>query len=234
MNIAIIFAGGVGKRMNNSNIPKQFLKVNDKEILAYTIDKFQKNELIDEIILVVLKNYIDLSNTICDKYKFFKVKNIVSGGQTGQDSIYNGLIKAKELYDEKSIVLINDGVRPMITDNDINSAINLTKNKGNAIPVTKAIDTIAINSKNGELGEIVKRDLVLYAKAPQTFVLKDILSVHERAKVDKLCFIDSASMMQHYGYKLYTFECGEDNIKITTPIDYSIFKGLIETKKNAD
>ena len=234
MNVAVIFAGGVGKRMNTSNTPKQFLKVNNKEILAYTIDKFQKSELIDGIILVVLKDYIDLTNEICKKYDFAKVRRIVGGGETGQESIYNGLIASKELYDDKTLVLINDGVRPMITKNDIELAIELTKNKGNAIPVTKAVDTIAINSKDGELGEIVKRDAVLYAKAPQTFILKEILEAHEKARKDKLNFIDSASMMQYYGYKLYTFNCGEDNIKITTPIDYDIFKGLIEAGKNAD
>ena len=227
MNIALIFAGGVGKRMNNSTTPKQFLKVNNKEILVYTIEKFQMSELIDGIVLVSLNTYIEKCNELKNIYNLTKVVSIIPGGVTGQESIYNGLIETKRLYGDESIVLIHDGVRPIVTLKNIEDAIELTKEKGNAIPITSAIDTIAINSKDGMLGQIVERKNCAHAKAPQAFVLKDILKSHELAKKEGKYFIDSASMMQHYGYDLWTFECSADNIKITTPIDFFVFKGLI-------
>lgn len=228
MNIAVIFAGGVGKRMNNSITPKQFLKVNNKEILSYTIEKFQNSEMIDGIVLVSLSDYIDKCNDLKNKYGFNKIVSIVPGGNTGQESIYNGLVEVERFFDSDAIVLIHDGVRPVITSDNIKTAINLTKEKGNAIPITGAIDTIAINSKDGTLGEIVERNNCVHAKAPQAFFLKDILNAHKCAKKDNKTFIDSASMMQYYGHKLWTFECSSDNIKITTPIDFFVFKGLIE------
>lgn len=228
MNIALIFAGGVGKRMNNSITPKQFLKVNNKEILVYTIEKFQDCELIDGIVLVSLSDFIDKCKELKNKYNLNKIISIVPGGATGQESIYNGLVEVDRHYDSDTIILIHDGVRPIVTSDNIKDAINLTREKGNAIPITAAIDTIAINSKDGKLGEIVERSNCAHAKAPQAFFLRDILKVHELAKNDKINFIDSASMMQHYGYELFTFECSADNIKITTPVDFFVFKGLVE------
>ena len=234
MNVAVIFAGGVGHRMVNATVPKQFLKVIGKEIIVYTLEKFQFNELIDKIVLVVLKDYIDLCNDLCAKYSLTKVESVIAGGSSGQESIYKGLKEAKRLYGDNIVVLINDGVRPNITNDDIQNAIELTKNKGNAIPVTKAIDTIAINSKDGELGEIVNREYIVHAKAPQAFLLKDILFAHDKAMEEQKQFIDSASMMQYYGIKLNIFECNNNNIKITTPLDYMIFKGMIESGYNAE
>ena len=227
-NIALIFAGGVGKRMKNSTTPKQFLKVNNKEILVYTIEKFQHCELINGIILVSLESYIEKCKELKAIHNLTKVVSVIPGGETGQESIYNGLIEAKNIYGNDAIILIHDGVRPIITSENIENAISLTMEKGNAIPITSAIDTIAINSKNGMLGQIVERKNCVHAKAPQAFMLKDILDSHKLARKEGKNFIDSASMMQYYGHDLWTFECSEDNIKITTPIDFFVFKGLVE------
>ena len=115
MNIAVIFAGGVGKRMHTKEKTKQFLEIYNKPIIVHTLEKFEKHKDIDGIVIVCVENWISYMNDLVYKYRLEKVKKIVPGGETGQLSIYHGLCAAKEISgDEKSIVLIHDGVRPLI------------------------------------------------------------------------------------------------------------------------
>ena len=129
MNIAIIFAGGTGQRMNSKTRPKQFLELHGKPILVYTLEQFQEHKKIDKIIVVILKQWKDYTNEIIGKYNLNKVCAIVDGGKTGQESIYNGVVKAQELFQEKDIVLIHDGVRPLIDEDTISKAIDMTKKR---------------------------------------------------------------------------------------------------------
>lgn len=233
-NIAIIFAGGTGKRMKLSEKPKQFLECNKKPILIYTLEKFNSNKLIDNIILVVLSDWIDYSKELIKKYNITKVSKIVAGGKNGQESIYNGIAKAYELYGENSIVLIHDGVRPLIDDETITKNIECVNKYGSAITVSNAIETILINScKDNKIKEIVDRSHCKYARAPQSFILKDIYDAHILAIRDnKTNFIDSASLMDNYGYPLYEIEGNIENIKITTPNDYYMFCSLVKKEVN--
>ena len=232
MTNVLIFAGGSGTRMNSKGRPKQFLQFYGKELIIHTLENFQNHPNIDGIAVVCIENWIPYLEKILEKYQITKVKKIVPGGKTGQESIYNGL-KAIETFAEKdSIVLIHDGVRPFINEDVITNCIETTKKYGNAITVVPAIETI-VTLENGKIQTITDRSKCFHARAPQCFILKDILNAHEKAIKDKnLNMIDSASLMKFYGYDLYTVQGNIDNIKITTPADFYTFKALYEVREN--
>lgn len=232
-NIAIIFAGGTGKRMNTKAKPKQFLELHGKPILVYTLEEFNRHSEIDGIVLVILKQWIDYCKGLVDKYRLNKVKAVVVGGATALSSQRNGLIKAWELFPENSIVLIHDGVRPLVDYDTISKNIESVKQHGSAITVTPAIETITVKTDSNEIGQIIERSKVEMARAPQSFYLKDILEAHRKAFEEGLEFIDSASMMKHYGYILYSVEGSAENIKITTPNDFYTFRALVDAKENS-
>lgn len=234
MNIALIFAGGIGKRMNTTGIPKQFLKLYGKEIIVYTLEIFENNKNIDGIVISCLKEKIDDLKRIIEKNNLKKVVSIIPGGNTGQESIYNGLKEIEKRYFKDDIVLIHDGVRPLINDDTINDNINLVKEKGNAITTAPAIETIVrLENENNIIKDIFNRSECFMARAPQSFILNDILDAHEKAIIDKKDnFIDSASIMAYYGHNLNIINGPSENIKITTPSDFYIFKAILDMKEN--
>ncbi len=152
MNYAVIFAGGVGKQMN-SDIHKQFLTVNEKPIIVYTIKHFSKCDKIDGIVIVSLSDYIAFCNELVSKYKIDKVLSVVEGGSTSQESTFNGLKYLKSNIDIKDndIVLINDGVRPLIDEKLILDNIECVKNNGNYISSAKAIEIVVRIDDDGVL-----------------------------------------------------------------------------------
>lgn len=232
-NMALIFAGGTGQRMNTRTVPKQFLELHGKPILVYTLEQFQWHPLVDGIIVVVLEKWIGHSFELVKRYRLDKVRAIVPGGDSGQASIYNGLKKATEIYPPDSTVLIHDGVRPLVDEKTITAAIECVKAYGSAVTVSSAIETITLADDTGKVGKIIDRSKCKLAKAPQCFILRDIIMAHEQAnKEGKKDFIDSASLMHHYGYDLYTVEGSQENIKITTPSDFYIFRAIVDAKEN--
>ena len=231
--IAIIFAGGTGNRMNTRSKPKQFLELHSKPILVYTLEVFNNHPEIDGIVLVILESWIGYCEDLVEKYRLNKVKAVVAGGDTALQSQLNGLVKAEDLFGSESIVLIHDGVRPLVDDETISRNIESVKKHGTAITVTPAIETITVKTETGEVGEIIERSKVEMARAPQSFYLSEILEAHRLAGEEGLSFIDSASMMQHYGHKLYTVEGSPENIKITTPNDFYTFRALVDARENS-
>ncbi|WP_459189309.1 2-C-methyl-D-erythritol 4-phosphate cytidylyltransferase [Parabacteroides sp. APC149_11_2_Y6] len=232
MNIAVIFAGGSGRRMNTIAKPKQFLEFRGKPIIVYTLEHFENHSEIDGIIVVCIKEWIQYLQKLVTKFEITKVKEIVSGGETGQDSIYNGLESAAYYYPKDSIVLIHDGVRPLITQQTITDNIETVKKFKSCITCVPATETFVIDNHDHTL-RIPKRADSLIARAPQSFILSDILSAHYRAiNENNHEFIDSCSMMNFYGYKIHTIIGPMENIKITTPSDYFIFKAMIDVYEN--
>lgn len=232
-NIAIIFAGGTGKRMNTKGKPKQFLELHGKPILIYTMEVFDNHPEIDSIILVVQEEWIHYCKKMVEKFGLHKVNSIIAGGESAMQSQYKGLLKAANLFEDNSIVLIHDGVRPLIDDETISKNIACVKDLGTAVTVTPAIETITIKTGTNMIGQIIERSKVELARAPQSFYLKDILESHRRADEENKDFIDSASMMQYYGYSLYSVEGTPENIKITTPNDFYTFRALVDAKENS-
>ena len=232
MNNALIFAGGSGTRMNSKTRPKQFLKLYGKEIIIHTLENFQNHDDIDNIVVVCKEDWIDFLWTLLDKYKITKVKWVVPGGKTGQESIYNGLVELSKHCDKGSIVLVHDGVRPFINDELITNCINSVKEHGSAISVVPAIETI-VSLEDKKIKSITDRSKCYNAKAPQCFYLNELLDNHNKAIKDgNLNMIDSASLMQYYGHDLWIVESDYNNIKITTPTDYYTAKALYEAREN--
>lgn len=233
MNIAIIFAGGTGQRMNTASKPKQFLELHGKPIIIYTLEHFQNHPDIDGIVLVCLESWIGYCKELLKKYHITKVQAVVPGGNSGQASIYNGLDAANTLYPDDSVVLIHDGVRPLINEQTISEDIACVHENGSAITVSPAIETIVLKQEDGHVGEIVDRSHCEMAKAPQCFYLRDIYNAHIKAKAEGLNdFIDSASIMKHYGFNLSTVVGPAENIKITTPSDFYVFRAIIDAREN--
>lgn len=232
MNNVLIFAGGSGSRINSRARPKQFLHFYGKELIIHTIENFQNHNEIDNIVIVCIKEWISYLEKILVKFGIDKVSKIVPGGSTGQESIYNGLFAIKENSGKDDIVLVHDGVRPFVNENLISNCIKMVKEKGSAITVTPAIETI-VTLENGKIETITDRSTCYHAKAPQCFYVDNLYSAHQKAREDgNLNMIDSASLMKYYGHELYTIQGDPDNIKITTPADFYTFKALYEVREN--
>ena len=235
MNIALIFAGGVGRRMHSKIKPKQFIEIYDKPIIIRTIEHFETHPLIDSIVVVCVKDWIDYLKKLLIKYRIEKVSAIVSGGETGQLSIYNGLRCAKKISKgEKSIVLIHDGVRPLINNEIITKNIQYVEKNGSAITTALVKETIlVVNSENSTIDYVPSRNNSRVARAPQSFWLDDILSAHEKTLASGISdCIDSCTMMQQYGYSLYLVDGPDENIKITTQEDFYSMRAFLEAKEN--
>lgn len=236
MNIPVIFAGGSGSRMNTKSRPKQFLDLNGKPIIIYTIELFDNHPDIDAIVVVCLESWIPFLLKMLKKFEINKVVKVVPGGASGQDSIYKGLCAAEEYAytqgDENPIVLIHDGVRPLITDETISDNIAKVKECGSCITCVPATETFVVQRQDGLL-DIPKRSDCMLARAPQSFYLKDIIGVHRKSHEQNLPdFIDSCSMMSHYGFKLGTIFGPMENIKITTPTDFFVLRAMVEVHEN--
>ena len=234
MNIALVFAGGTGQRMISSDLPKQFLKVDNTPILVHTLKKFNNHNQIDSIIVVTLGNWLDYTMKLVDTYKLDKVLSVVAGGKTAQESQMYGLSKIVEmkLNINNPIILIHDGVRPLIDMDTISRNIDTTMGKGNSITVTKAIETVIYVATGNKIDRIFDRELCWMARAPQCFYFDDIFNCHLRSIKDKKSFIDSATMMKHYGHSLNITEGNSENIKITTPTDFDLFVTLNSKNEN--
>lgn len=231
-NIALIFAGGVGRRMKSGGLPKQFLKVNGVPIIIHTLRNFEDCSEITDIVIVSVEKYIDYVWQLVKEYKITKVKNVVPGGQNGQESIYHGLCAANELKYENPIVLIHDGVRPLIDYELIVTNIESVKKYGSSISCVPEKETI-VTVENNVINEITEKSKTYIARAPQCFFLKDIFEAHNRALKEGITdFIDSCTLMKYYGYPLHIVLTDSSNIKITTPEDYYILKALLELKEN--
>lgn len=237
MNIAVIFAGGSGERMHTKDVPKQFLLIHNKPVIIYTLEWFDKHPEIDAIVVACKEDTIDFFNSLIYKYRIEKVKEVVPGGKTGQMSIYNGLCAAKKVADEagekNAIVLIHDGVRPMINTKIIADNIASVKKNGSAITTGLVTETVLVIDDNGTIDYVPNREKSRVAKAPQSFWLNDILEAHQKAQHDGIynC-IDSCTMMKGYGRSLYLVDGPAENIKITTQSDFYTMRAILDARED--
>lgn len=231
---AVIFAGGSGTRMKTTTKPKQFLELHGKPIIIHTVEHFENHPMIDQIVIVCIEDWLDYLRALLSKFQIQKVVKVVAGGDTGQMSIFNGLRALSSNIDSEDIVLIHDGVRPLIDADIITKNIECVRQNRTAITVKPVIETvIQVNDKNA-ITDVVDRDSCQTAVAPQSFYLSDIYSLHLRAQEDGLInMTDSATLVRHYGVDLFTVMGGPENIKITTPSDFYIFRALYESNENA-
>lgn len=236
MNIAVIFAGGVGSRVHSKERPKQFLELHNKPIIIHTLEHFEECNQIDAIAVVCVEGWGDYLKRLLYKFRIDKVKKIVPGGKTGQLSIYNGLCAAEEIANgEKSVVLIHDGVRPLITQKVIEDNIKSVIEHGSAVTTATVKETIlVVNEEDASIAYVPNRKDSRVAKAPQSFWLDEIMATHKKALSEgETNFIDSCTMMQHYGKRLFLIDGPFENIKITTPDDFYTMRALLDAKENA-
>lgn len=223
--VALIAAAGKGKRMN-TRISKPFIPIFGKPILAYTIEKFEKCKLIDKIYLTVNSEEKELcSRNVIIKYNFSKVQELVDGGETRQDSVYNGL---KALDKDTDIVVIHDGARPLIEETLIRDSIEKAKKYGAAIAAIPIKDTVKKSENNFFINKTLNREEIWRAQTPQTFKYDLILPAYHKAYKDKYLATDDAAILERYGHKVKLIIGSEENIKITTPFDIIVAENFLK------
>ncbi|MBR6402641.1 MAG: 2-C-methyl-D-erythritol 4-phosphate cytidylyltransferase [Eubacterium sp.] len=241
MNIAVIFAGGIGQRMKSKGLPKQFLSVHSKPIIIHTLEHFQQSGRIDAICISCVPEWIDYLKELIVKYNITKVKDIVPGGETGQMSIVNGLRAADRWAKEQDsssrhVVLIHDGVRPLINDKLISDCVDSVEKYGSAITSVVVKETVLMvkDSDTNEIDHIPNRSNTRLARAPQCFWLDEILEAEEEEVAKgNINYIDSCSLMQTRGLKMHLVDGPMENIKVTTPDDFYSMRALLDAKENA-
>lgn len=231
MTTALIFAGGTGIRMNANARPKQFLELYGKPIIMYTLEHFERHPAIDNILVVCLEEWIAELNKNLRKYAVEKVSQVIPGGSRGDISIYNGLHALQEKCGSNDIVLIHDGVRPFINSGLISANIAKVNECGNAITVEAATESI-VRIRDSQIVETPPRVEMFTAKAPQSFRYGMIWGLYKQARSDGIQPIDSAHLCSIYNIKMHTITSTPNNIKITSPSDYYIFRALLEAMEN--
>jgi len=224
---AIIVAAGKGRRMGK-DYNKQYIILGDKPIVAHTIEVFEQNSLIDEIILVVGKDEIALvKQDVIEKYNFKKVVSIIEGGDQRQDSVYNGL---RAVNNECDIVLVHDGARPFVTDNIIEEGINVVNEAGACIAAVPVKDTIKVVNANMDVVNTPARETLWAIQTPQVFKYKLLMNAYEKLQNSDIKATDDAMLIEALGHTVKIINGSYENIKITTPEDLIVGEGILKEK----
>jgi len=233
MNIALIIAGGTGRR-TQQEIPKQFINVYDKPILIYTLESFQAHPDINAIEVVCLNGWHDILSAYARQYGISKLKWITGGGDTGQESIRNGVFELYKQADPKDIIIIHDGIRPLIDMAVISDCIRICTEYGNAVSSLPYNEQIFKTSDGLTSCEYIPRETLRRVQTPQAYILKKLYSSYKKAFKEKIGIFGSSytnTMMVELGETLH-FSAGSDkNIKITTADDIELFKALLSANK---
>lgn len=231
-NVALIIAGGSGNRMGQS-IPKQFLTVNERPVIIYTLEAFQKHPEIDAIEVVCIEGWQSVLQAYANQFNITKLKYIVSGGKNGQDSIRNGVYELEKHFDSNDIVLIHDAIRPMVSADIISDCIRVTREKGNAIAVIPCMEAM-MQTENGEVSVgSYPRERLKRTQTPQGFHIGEICDLHRRAlKAGITNSVASCTLMIEMGEQVHFSIGSEKNIKLTTVEDIDIFKALLMAKRS--
>lgn len=226
MNGVVIVAAGTGSRMN-MGINKQFIKLEGKEIIAYTIEKFYNNSNIEDIVVVVKEDESEFfKKEILDKYNFKNVK-IAYGGKERQDSVYNGL----KLLDEKcDVVLIHDGARPFVSDKIIDKSIEEAKEHKAIVVGVPVKDTIKVIDNDKNIVDTPNRSVLWAVQTPQTFDYNILIDAYKDAFKNKFYGTDDAMLVERIGYKVKMLEGSYNNIKITTQEDLNIGSQILRVQ----
>lgn len=236
MNYGLILAGGTGQRMRTSGMPKQFLMVYGKPIIIYTIEKFDTCQDIDEIVVACNPQYIDYFNELIRKYPLTKKVSIISGGKDRQGSVQNGVdFIFNNGGKEDDVVVIHDGVRPLIERDVISENVRVAAKEGCAMTVKPVIESVVVCDGNvSSFDDFKKRDDTYSLTSPQSFKLSVLVKAYKDVEgVDApIPLLDAALAYTYMGNKIPLVKEYNHNIKITTPEDYYILKALVELQEN--
>lgn len=236
MNIAIIIAGGSGHRMGQS-IPKQFINVYDKPVLIYTLEGFQRHPQVDAIEVVCLDGWHDILWAYAKQFNIDKLKWVVSGGNTGQESIRNGVYHLEGIASEEDIILIHDGIRPLVEPSVLSDVIIKCQQYGNAVTSMPYNEQIFVADKEDEMTttRYIPRETLRRVATPQAYKFGLLDTRYHEAYEKEIGIYGSSytnTMMVELGERLH-FAAGSDrNIKLTTKDDLEMFKAYIKTEKD--
>ena len=215
---ALIVAGGSGTRMK-SDVPKQFMLLNQRPVLMHTIERFIEYDPSITITLVLPANQFDTWKSLCNKYGFDVQHQLVAGGASRVDSVFNGL----KNIDDSGVIFIHDGVRPLVSTDTLKRCLEKTIESGNALPVMPLIESI--RSVDGINNSVANRDNFVSVQTPQVFLIDEIKAAYNFAKSKS--FTDDASVLEHFGEKINLVEGNHENIKITYPSDLIFAEALL-------
>lgn len=236
MNYAIILAGGVGQRMRNSGMPKQFLEIHGKPIIIYTLQKFEWCDDIDDIVISCNIYWMDYMKELLVRYGIKKVKRVISGGKDRQESIKNGIGAITELgARDEDVVVIHDGVRPLIETAIISENVRVAKKYGNAMTVRSVIESVVITEEDtARFDNFKKRDATYSLTSPQTFKLNLLQRTYDDIENanQPIPLLDTALAYTFLGNDIHIVKENNNNLKVTTPEDYYILKAMLELEEN--
>lgn len=229
MNVAVIIAGGTGSRMH-MDIPKQFINIYDKPVIIYTLEGFQKHPEIDAIEVVCLDDWRDVLQRYAAQYGITKLKWVVPGGNSGQESIRNGVYHLEDKLSPDDITIIHDGIRPMVDSSVLSDVIRVCMLHGNGVTATLFTEQIFRAKDETTTTEYIPRDSVRKVATPQAYRYGILLEAYRRAFAEGIGIYGSAytnTMMVDLGHTLH-FAAGSDkNIKLTTKDDLELFKAYL-------
>lgn len=234
MNTALILAGGVDARFK-MDIPKQFVNVNNRPVIVYTLEIFQNHPDIDEIIVTCLDGWQEMVRVYGKQFNITKLKEIIPGGRDAQESTYHGLKALKDRMGQGDIVVVHDAIRPMVSEEIITRSIQMCRKKGMGVAATYIMDTI-MHSGNGQEGyKSINRYQIMKVQTPQAFDFKLLWDLHNKAIEEKcLGAWDNSSMITNLGEKVYFSEGSDLNLKINTTEDVEMFRALYRMKHPDD
>ena len=232
MNIAIIIAGGSGQRMGH-DIPKQFIKVNNKPVLAYTLESFQNHSDIDAIEVVCIDGWQNEVESYKEKYGISKLKWITKGGETGQESIRNGVFNLEGKCKDDDNIIIHDGIRPLVDSTVLTDVIEKCKQYGNGVTSMPYNEQIFLVDDEISTVKYIPRETLRRVATPQAYKFKLLDEKYHEAFEKEIGIYGSSytnTMMVELGVRLYFAKGSDRNIKLTTPGDLEIFKAMLEKK----
>lgn len=227
MNIALIIAGGKGVRMNQE-IPKQFLTVNEKPVIVYTMEAFQRHADIDAIAVVCIAGWENILSAYARQYGISKLKHIIPGGENGQASIRNGVFELEKHYAPTDLILVHDAIRPMLSADIISDCIATATQYGSAIATVPCQEAMLETEDQLSTSSSYPREKLRRTQTPQCFPIGSLANAHREA-LDKgiVNSVASCTLMVELGRTIYFSHGSEKNIKLTTPEDIDIFRALL-------
>ncbi len=234
MNIALILAGGSGHRMGQ-DIPKQFLTVMEKPVIIYTLENFQRSEEIDGIFVVCIDGWHDVLKCFAHQFGITKLKEVISGGASAQESISLGVNAIYGKYPDDTIVVIHDGIRPLVDEEVLSDVISVCRENGNAVTSLPYNEQIFLAQDGKTTNRYIPREMVRRVSTPQAYRLGKLHWAYEKAFREGVGLTPSSyvnTMMSDLGETLYFAKGSDKNIKLTTREDFYIFKAYIQSKKD--
>jgi len=228
MTVALLTAAGIGSRMGQE-VPKQFLHVHDKPIIVYTLERFQQNPQIDAIVVVTLPHWVDFVRTYALQFGVSKLRWVVPGGATGQDSIRNGIeAVAADCDPKETVVMIHDGNRPMVGNDLIADSLSVYREHGSAVAAIPCAEVVFRDPEGVSSLEQIPREELWRTQTPHTYLLEKLLWAHgESVRRGLKPTAATCQLMSQLGERTWFSKGSEKNIKLTTMEDMDIFKALL-------